>query len=265
MDQNPTMKLAAAVATLVGIWVGVYWMWQPARAREASIQFPDERGGKGTADRTPTPTPTPTGAGAAGDGSVEGGPLPGPNVIKPSPTAKASDAVEPKPSNGKDAVDAGAKPDNSKTAAGDAGKSGVIVKPPKFEEYRIQQGETFESIARKRYGSSAKADAIKRANPFVDPTKLKPGRLILLPVDPGNIQGRVERTGPAREGWKSHKVVDGETLSEISKKYYGTVAHTRRIYEANRDRMRDENFIKPGLELDIPPAPGEKKSGEGGR
>jgi len=51
---------------------------------------------------------------------------------------------------------------------------------------------------------------------------------------------------------QQHIVAEGETLMHISKKYYGTTRKWKRILEANRDVIQDENKIRPGTELMIP-------------
>ena len=56
-------------------------------------------------------------------------------------------------------------------------------------------------------------------------------------------------TAPA-ETW--HEVVKGETLSAISKKYYGSANKYPRIFEANRDQLKDPDHIQIGQRLRIP-------------
>jgi LysM repeat protein len=64
------------------------------------------------------------------------------------------------------------------------------VTPPQFVQYTIQSGDTLQSISKRFFGTSAHATAIGRANPFMDPSKLRPGRVIRVPRDPENIQGK---------------------------------------------------------------------------
>ena len=51
---------------------------------------------------------------------------------------------------------------------------------------------------------------------------------------------------------KLHKVVSGDTLSAIAKKYYGSANQYMKIFEANRDILNDPNLIKVGQKLRIP-------------
>jgi LysM repeat protein len=49
-----------------------------------------------------------------------------------------------------------------------------------------------------------------------------------------------------------HKVVAGDTLSKIAKKYYGNANEYMKIFEANKDILKDPNKINVGQELIIP-------------
>lgn len=50
----------------------------------------------------------------------------------------------------------------------------------------------------------------------------------------------------------THVVVAGDTLSGISKKYYGTPARWKEIYEMNRVTMSSPGALKPGMVLKLP-------------
>lgn len=137
-----------------------------------------------------------------------------------------------------------------------AGTMKVVV-TPEFTEYTVQPGDTFEKIAKKQLGSVGKASVIARANPFVDPSRLKPGRTIRIPKDPENISGKTieiaapEKPAPAN----TYKVESGDTLSGISQRFYGETKYADLIFQANRDRLSAKNSLKIGQELVIPPKP----------
>lgn len=50
----------------------------------------------------------------------------------------------------------------------------------------------------------------------------------------------------------TYTVQKGDTLSKISKQYYGDPNKYNRIFEANRDQLSDPDKIKPGQVLKIP-------------
>lgn len=49
-----------------------------------------------------------------------------------------------------------------------------------------------------------------------------------------------------------YEVKKGDSLSKIAKEYYGDPMLYPRIFEANRDVLKDPNKIKPGQKLRIP-------------
>jgi len=51
---------------------------------------------------------------------------------------------------------------------------------------------------------------------------------------------------------KFHIIRKGETLSEISYKYYGSANKWRMILDANRDEIEDVSKLKPGTKIIIP-------------
>jgi nucleoid-associated protein YgaU len=52
------------------------------------------------------------------------------------------------------------------------------------------------------------------------------------------------------EQW--HEVKKGDTLSKIAERYYGDGSLYMKIFEANRNILRDPNLIKIGQKLRIP-------------
>ena len=59
-----------------------------------------------------------------------------------------------------------------------------------------------------------------------------------------------ERARPAVP--RIHVVRKGETLSEISYRYYGTVTEWQKILGANRTVIKDVKNLRPGMRLIIP-------------
>lgn len=60
----------------------------------------------------------------------------------------------------------------------------------------------------------------------------------------------VEDSDPAT---RVYVVRDGDTLGSIARRFYGDENQFRRIVEANRDRIDDEDRLEIGSELRIPP------------
>lgn len=59
-------------------------------------------------------------------------------------------------------------------------------------------------------------------------------------------------SAPAQPQAQTYTVAAGDTLSAISKRFYGTPNEYMRIFNANRDRLSDPNKIQPGQQLAIP-------------
>jgi len=51
---------------------------------------------------------------------------------------------------------------------------------------------------------------------------------------------------------KFHIVLKGQTLSEISYKYYGSAGNWQNIFNANKTTIKDANKLTPGTKLIIP-------------
>ena len=49
-----------------------------------------------------------------------------------------------------------------------------------------------------------------------------------------------------------HVVVSGDTLGAIARKYYGKASMYMKIFEANKDVLKNPDVIKPGQKLRIP-------------
>ncbi len=52
----------------------------------------------------------------------------------------------------------------------------------------------------------------------------------------------------------TYTVVSGDSLSKISKHFYGDANQWRRIWEANQDQIKNPDLIHPGQVLKIPQA-----------
>ena len=51
---------------------------------------------------------------------------------------------------------------------------------------------------------------------------------------------------------RTHVVVQGDTLYKIAQRYYGNGGRWPEILQANRDVLKDQNAVRPGMELRIP-------------
>jgi LysM repeat protein len=85
----------------------------------------------------------------------------------------------------------------------------------------------------------------------VDPTY---GDMLLdLTVDP-TMPKPSSAPAAAPQGERTYTVQSGDTLSKISKQFYGDANKYMKIFEANRDVLNDPNMIKVGQVLKVPAA-----------
>jgi nucleoid-associated protein YgaU len=69
--------------------------------------------------------------------------------------------------------------------------------------------------------------------------------------DFSNVQGGSSSTNDTTSS-RSYVVVKGDSLSAIAKREYGDAKEWRRIYDANRDIIKDPDLIYPGQTLRLP-------------
>jgi nucleoid-associated protein YgaU len=76
----------------------------------------------------------------------------------------------------------------------------------------------------------------------------------------GNIKG-VANVGidgmtapPAEDETQFYIIKAGDTLSAVAKQFYGDANKYPKIFEANREVIKDANLIFPGQKIRIPPA-----------
>jgi len=88
-------------------------------------------------------------------------------------------------------------------------------------------------------------DQIKLVNPNFDDVTAE------ISVDESRAQGAT--VGGGAQAGQTYTVKSGDTLSKISKQFYGDSDEFMRIFYANRDQVNDPDKIKVGQELTIPP------------
>lgn len=89
-------------------------------------------------------------------------------------------------------------------------------------------------------------DQIKLANPNADDITAE------ISVDEGRAMGAAAGGGQA-EGGQTYTVKSGDTLSKVSKQFYGDANEYMRIFYANRDQLKDPDRIQVGQQLVVPP------------
>ena len=89
-------------------------------------------------------------------------------------------------------------------------------------------------------------DQIKLANPNGDDITAE------ISVDERKAMGATAGGGQG-QGGQTYTVKSGDTLSKISKEFYGDANEYMRIFYANRDKLKDPDRIQVGQQLNVPP------------
>src|SRR5262245_32316650 len=111
-----------------------------------------------------------------------------------------------------------------------------------------QDGKLFiKGTAPSREAANKVWDEIKRINPRLDDI------IADFPVDP-SLASAGARPKSQPSGPQIYTVKPGDTLSKISKQFYGNPNDYMRIFNANKDKLKDPNRIEAGQELKIPAA-----------
>jgi nucleoid-associated protein YgaU len=86
--------------------------------------------------------------------------------------------------------------------------------------------------------------------------RLIDGGSMPAPSAPAAASGSTIPTIPITSGApipaRIHVVAEGDSLTRISVRYYGTSNRWQEIYDANRELLRGENTLRPGQRLRIP-------------
>lgn len=124
--------------------------------------------------------------------------------------------------------------------------------------YVVRDGDDLTGIAMKLYGHAGGAQAIWAVNRdrLADPNLLPIGLELRIPpawsvpaVQPNATAGQVIEPGrrPGRV-----RVAPGETLESLAERFYGDRAMAPRLFEANRDQLRNPALVVAGMELRLP-------------
>ncbi len=87
-------------------------------------------------------------------------------------------------------------------------------------------------------------DQIKLVNPNADD--------ITADISVDTSRAQAATVGGGSQNAQTYTVKSGDTLSKISKQYYGDANEYMRIFYANRDKLNDPDKIQVGQELKIP-------------
>jgi len=70
--------------------------------------------------------------------------------------------------------------------------------------------------------------------------------------DFSDVQSGASSTAPAATVYETYEVKSGDSLSKIAKRIYGDAKAWTKIFDANKDVVKDANKIFPGQKLKVP-------------
>jgi hypothetical protein len=116
-----------------------------------------------------------------------------------------------------------------------------------FQNVHVQDNKLFiRAIAPSEEAKNKFWDQIKLVNPNQDDITAD------ISVDASRAMGAAAGGGQGAGG-QTYEVKSGDTLSKISKQFYGDSDEYMRIFYATRDKLNDPDKIQVGQQLAIPP------------
>ena len=116
-----------------------------------------------------------------------------------------------------------------------------------FQNLHVQDNKLYiKGIAPSDDAKNKFWDQIKLVNPNGDDVTAE------INVDSSRALGATAGGGAA-QGGQTYEIKSGDTLSKISKQFYGNANEYMRIFYANRDKLSDPDKIQAGQKLVIPP------------
>jgi nucleoid-associated protein YgaU len=136
------------------------------------------------------------------------------------------------------------------------GTSQTLVKPTETTEgktekgvYVVKKGDNLWKIAEANYGSGYNWVDISKANNLSKPGVLAIGQKLTLPQVTEKI---VKEKTQQKIEIGSYKVVRNDNLWKIAVRTYSDGYQWTKIWQSNKDKLRDPNKLEIGMELILP-------------
>lgn len=116
-----------------------------------------------------------------------------------------------------------------------------------FQNLHVQDNKLYiKGIAPSEDAKNKFWDQIKLVNPNADDVTAE------INVDSSRTMAAAAGGAGGQEGGETYEIKSGDTLSKISKHFYGNANEYMRIFYANRDKLTDPDKIQAGQKLVIP-------------
>jgi nucleoid-associated protein YgaU len=131
-----------------------------------------------------------------------------------------------------------------------------LVETPELGQYwhTCSEGDTYKSLAKTYYGDASFYAMLQHVNDAWGSAPV--GDTVLIPsfdvrAVKRDRRGRHVDPQPIGSG-VTYRVLEGDNLWKISVKHYGKGTKNFEIFEANRDVLKSEDALRPGMLLQIP-------------
>lgn len=136
---------------------------------------------------------------------------------------------------------------------------------PRQVIHYVKEGETLATIARQYYGDPLEfqriVDANKKAVP--NPNLIRPGVRLMIPPKatpgiaapaPGNVAppAPAPTASAAKPKFTTYTLAEGDTLSDVAQRFFGSSKLWQKVYELNKDRIDNPDRVAAGTELRVP-------------
>lgn len=150
--------------------------------------------------------------------------------------------------------------------------------PINIAYHHVSPGESLTAISRKYYGNDSMVKQLAALNDITDPNEIKEGMRLRIPANAPQLVASshtqrlqaatadrpttntntqtppVQQPATTPANVKTYTVKAGDTLGEIALKTMGTSRKWQKLYEYNKDVLKDPNHVESGTVLKIPPA-----------
>jgi len=227
-------KLAGGLLLLIGVWVGVYWAWEPSRPPI-------------TLDRTGEETSPPPLMNVQRQTPSESDAKPAPRANpKPKEPARTIAVIPPEffdytvqPGDTFESISTrfwgSPKFASVVTRANGLGDAGRLLTPGRTIRL-VKDPSNLQGVVVAPPVAPPTTPEVKNAEPAAPPK----------PKPPTQEPSKVTAMG------RTHTVQSGDNLSKIAKRYYDDPNQWERIYEANKGSMKAPHDLKVGAVLVIP-------------
>ena len=131
-----------------------------------------------------------------------------------------------------------------------------VTPPAEVRFHDVRPGESLSEIAHRYYGDVRLTDELARLNGIDDPDDLRAGHRLRVPqavaLAPGQQLATPRPPDPPRPAYGSYRIMPGDSLSSIARRFLRSANRWRHLYELNRDVIGDPNNIRVGTVIRVP-------------